>query len=141
MNALLFAIPAICNVLMVCAIFWLLFAIGGYQFFGGRFRKCVDADGARLAHTLVPDKHTCLEFQANGTGYSWVNSKINFDNVWAGYLALLQVVIIHYLCDQLCLCSKNYLHSNNHHTIVISRLYIHTCSLQLKVIYSPLTKI
>ena len=46
--ALMQAIPAIFNVLLVCMVFWLVFAIMGVQFFAGRFYKCVDFDGDRL---------------------------------------------------------------------------------------------
>jgi hypothetical protein len=35
-NALIGAIPAIANVLIVCLVFWLIFAIMGVQLFGGR---------------------------------------------------------------------------------------------------------
>ena len=38
-NALVQAIPSIFNVLMVCLIFWLIFAIMGVQMFAGRYYK------------------------------------------------------------------------------------------------------
>lgn len=44
-NALMYAIPSIFNVLLVCLVFWLIFSIMGVQFFGGKFFKCVDSDG------------------------------------------------------------------------------------------------
>ena len=47
-NALMFAIPAIFNVLLVCLVFWLVFSILGVQLFGGKFYKCVDENGERL---------------------------------------------------------------------------------------------
>ena len=38
-NALIKAIPSILNVLVVCLILWLIFAIMGVQMFAGRFYK------------------------------------------------------------------------------------------------------
>ena len=38
-NALVQAIPSIFNVLLVCLIFWLIFAIMGVQMFAGKFYK------------------------------------------------------------------------------------------------------
>lgn len=43
-NALMYAIPSIFNVLLVCLVFWLIFSIMGVQFFGGKFFKCLDDD-------------------------------------------------------------------------------------------------
>ncbi|XP_073812240.1 na channel protein 60E [Musca autumnalis] len=85
-NALMYAIPSIFNVLLVCLVFWLIFSIMGVQFFGGKFFKCVDNDGELLPVTEVNDKWDCIE-----QNYSWINSKITFDHVGMGYLALLQV--------------------------------------------------
>lgn len=47
-NALMYAIPSIFNVLLVCLVFWLIFSIMGVQFFGGKFFKCVDDEGILL---------------------------------------------------------------------------------------------
>lgn len=47
-NALMYAIPSIFNVLLVCLVFWLIFSIMGVQFFGGKFFKCVDEEGELL---------------------------------------------------------------------------------------------
>lgn len=47
-NALMYAIPSIFNVLLVCLVFWLIFSIMGVQFFGGKFFKCVDEEGEML---------------------------------------------------------------------------------------------
>ncbi|CAM1295429.1 Uncharacterised protein r2_g457 [Pycnogonum litorale] len=85
-NALMYAIPSIINVLLVCIVFWLIFSIMGVQFFGGKFFKCVDDIGERIPANEVENKTECLQ-----KNYSWVNSKINFDNVGNGYLALFQV--------------------------------------------------
>lgn len=86
-NALMYAIPSIFNVLLVCLVFWLIFSIMGVQFFGGKFFKCVDSDGLMLNIDVVNDREEC--FRQN---FTWINSKITFDHVGMGYLALLQVV-------------------------------------------------
>jgi len=86
-NALMYAIPSIFNVLLVCLVFWLIFSIMGVQFFGGKFFKCVDENGELLETTIVNDRWQCMALN-----YSWINSKITFDHVGMGYLALLQVV-------------------------------------------------
>ncbi|XP_030387841.1 sodium channel protein 60E [Scaptodrosophila lebanonensis] len=85
-NALMYAIPSIFNVLLVCLVFWLIFSIMGVQFFGGKFFKCVNEMGELLPITEVNDKWDCFE-----QNYTWINSKITFDHVGMGYLALLQV--------------------------------------------------
>ena len=87
-NSLLFAIPGIGNVLLVCMVFWLIFSIVGVQFFGGRFFKCVDGDGERLPSSVVPNKRACMQ----NADYRWINSNVNFDNVFNGLIALFQVV-------------------------------------------------
>ncbi|XP_059488703.1 sodium channel protein 60E-like isoform X4 [Neocloeon triangulifer] len=85
-NALMYAIPSIFNVLLVCLVFWLIFSIMGVQFFGGKFYKCVDANNTKLDISIVNHRNDC---EINN--YTWINSKINFDNVGQGYLALFQV--------------------------------------------------
>ena len=82
--------PAIVNVMLVCLIFWLIFSIVGYQLFGGKFYKCVNAS------TLEPFNDTVVKIkdQCNETGMRWMNSKINFDTSLQGFLALFQVVRI-----------------------------------------------
>lgn len=89
-NALIQAIPAIFNVLLVCLVFWLIFSIMGVNLFGGRFASCVDADDQLVNASLVPNKTACLEMAH--FNYTWTNPKINFDNAIIAYLALLQVV-------------------------------------------------
>ena len=86
-NSLLSAIPKIGNVSLVCLIFWLIFSVTGVHFFGGRFYKCVTANGEVLPHTTVANKTSCLAMN-----YTWKNSDMNFDNSLAGFLALFQVV-------------------------------------------------
>lgn len=86
-NALIGAIPSIMNVLLVCLIFWLIFSIMGVNLFAGKFGRCVNAtDGNDIPYEEVTNKTIC-----NITGNHWKKVKVNFDNVAAGYLALLQV--------------------------------------------------
>uniref|UniRef100_A0A8B9L1M7 Sodium channel protein n=1 Tax=Astyanax mexicanus TaxID=7994 RepID=A0A8B9L1M7_ASTMX len=89
-NALLGAIPSIMNVLLVCLIFWLIFSIMGVNLFAGKFYECVNiTTGIRMNETDVANKTEC-DMLGEGNA-RWKNLKINFDNVGAGYLALLQV--------------------------------------------------
>ncbi|KZC09354.1 Sodium channel protein 60E, partial [Dufourea novaeangliae] len=85
-NALMYAIPSIFNVLLVCLVFWLIFSIMGVQFFGGKFFKCINEYGELLDVSIVNTKDDCLR-----KNYSWENSKITFDHVGIAYLALFQV--------------------------------------------------
>ncbi|CAH0401394.1 unnamed protein product [Chilo suppressalis] len=85
-NALMYAIPSIFNVLLVCLVFWLIFSIMGVQFFGGKFFKCVNNQGELLSLEIVNDKWECYY-----NNFTWINSKISFDHVGIAYLALFQV--------------------------------------------------
>uniref|UniRef100_A0A8C1MA42 Sodium channel protein n=1 Tax=Cyprinus carpio TaxID=7962 RepID=A0A8C1MA42_CYPCA len=89
-NALIGAIPSIMNVLLVCLIFWLIFSIMGVNLFAGKFGRCVNRTGFIYNSSFINNKSECLEM--NSTQYYWTKVKVNFDNVGAGYLALLQVV-------------------------------------------------
>ncbi|CAH0724968.1 unnamed protein product, partial [Brenthis ino] len=85
-NALVQAIPSIFNVLLVCLIFWLIFAIMGVQLFAGKYFKCVDMNHTTLSHEIIPDKNACIL-----ENYTWENSPMNFDHVGKAYLCLFQV--------------------------------------------------
>ena len=85
-NSLIGAIPAILNVLLVCLVFWLIFSIMGVQLFAGRFYKCVYPNHTRIPYEIISNKIECLT-----KNYTWLNSRINFDNVLNSYLALFQV--------------------------------------------------
>ena len=84
------AIPAICNVLLVCLVFWLIFSIMGVNLFGGRYGVCVDSLGATVNSTIVANETQCMEMKY--LNYSWTNPNVNFDHVPVAYLALFQVV-------------------------------------------------
>ena len=126
--------PSIFNVLTVCIIFWLIFAIIGVNTFMGKFqvrlksghtkstltftkvesfakisfKECVnEEDGSRFNHEIIPNKTVCL----NETGALWVNPRITFDNVPLAYLALFQIATFKV------------------HRVGIVKLVVHHCSL------------
>lgn len=82
------------NVLLVCLIFWLIFSIMGVNLFAGKYYYCFNETSEEYFPTSVVDNKTqCFELiNLNYSEVRWKNVKINFDNVGAGYLALLQVV-------------------------------------------------
>ncbi|TKC52700.1 hypothetical protein EI555_004560, partial [Monodon monoceros] len=92
-NALVGAIPSIMNVLLVCLIFWLIFSIMGVNLFAGKYHYCFnESSEIRFEIEDVNNKTECEKLmEGNNTEIRWKNVKINFDNVGAGYLALLQV--------------------------------------------------
>lgn len=93
-NALVGAIPSIMNVLLVCLIFWLIFSIMGVNLFAGKYYYCFNETSEEVFPVDVVNNRTQCEalMKQNFTEVRWKNVKINFDNVGAGYLALLQVV-------------------------------------------------
>ncbi|KAM4602262.1 sodium channel protein type 2 subunit alpha-like [Polymixia lowei] len=89
-NALLGAIPSIMNVLLVCLIFWLIFSIMGVNLFAGKYYYCVNTTTDEIFPIdVVNNRSDCMALINDSA--RWRNVKINFDNVGAGYLALLQV--------------------------------------------------
>ncbi|KAM9757802.1 sodium channel, voltage gated, type VIII, alpha subunit b isoform 5-T5 [Menidia menidia] len=92
-NALVGAIPSIMNVLLVCLIFWLIFSIMGVNLFAGKYYYCFNQTAEEYFQPdEVNNKTECFALiNQNYTEVRWKNVKINFDNVGAGYLALLQV--------------------------------------------------
>ncbi|TRY55323.1 hypothetical protein DNTS_009031, partial [Danionella cerebrum] len=88
-NALIGAIPSIMNVLLVCLIFWLIFSIMGVNLFAGKFGRCVNRTGFIYNASEINNRSECSLM--NSTQHYWTKVKVNFDNVGAGYLALLQV--------------------------------------------------
>ncbi|XP_063071129.1 sodium channel, voltage gated, type VIII, alpha subunit b [Engraulis encrasicolus] len=92
-NALVGAIPSIMNVLLVCLIFWLIFSIMGVNLFAGKYYYCFNETAKEYFNPEdVNNRTQCFALiESNHTEVRWKNVKINFDNVGAGYLALLQV--------------------------------------------------
>lgn len=61
----------------------------GVQLFGGKFYKCVYVgthDRVNISEG-VTNRIDCVS-----NNFTWENSRVNFDNVINGYLALFQVV-------------------------------------------------
>lgn len=102
-NALVGAIPSIMNVLLVCLIFWLIFSIMGVNLFAGKYYYCFNQTSEEyFSVDKVNNKTECEALMhQNFTEVRWKNVKINFDNVGAGYLALLQVVRVSLLLSSL----------------------------------------
>ncbi|MEE6489481.1 hypothetical protein FKM82_015587 [Ascaphus truei] len=91
-NAIMGAIPSIMNVLLVCLIFWLIFSIMGVNLFAGKYYHCVNTTTGTMFHeTKVNNESECYMLINMNQSARWKNVKVNFDNVGAGYLALLQV--------------------------------------------------
>uniref|UniRef100_A0A672VBG0 Sodium channel protein n=1 Tax=Strigops habroptila TaxID=2489341 RepID=A0A672VBG0_STRHB len=91
-NALTGAIPSIMNVLLVCLTFWLIFSIMGVNLFAGKFYHCVNTTtGDPFTPEEVSNKTVCENLMLTAEDVRWKNVKVNFDNVGAGYLSLLQV--------------------------------------------------
>nr|BCR34228.1 sodium channel protein type 1 subunit alpha [Ciona intestinalis] len=101
-NALIGAIPSIVNVLLVCLIFWMIFSIMGVNLFAGKFYKCLNTtDNVKLPSANftynnvtypIINKTVCEHLtEYVSPDIRWKNGKVNFDNAFAGYLALLQV--------------------------------------------------
>ncbi|XP_004420015.1 PREDICTED: sodium channel protein type 11 subunit alpha [Ceratotherium simum simum] len=87
-NALIGAIPAILNVLLVCLIFWLIFCILGVNFLSGKFARCINGtDKNSVINYSIVANHS----QCKSRNFSWFTPEVNFDNVGMAYLALLQV--------------------------------------------------
>ncbi|NXU51574.1 SCN2A protein, partial [Turnix velox] len=91
-NALTGAIPSIMNVLLVCLTFWLIFSIMGVNLFAGKFYHCVNTTtGEMFLPEDVDNVTMCKNLTITSGDVLWKNVKVNFDNVGAGYLSLLQV--------------------------------------------------
>ncbi|KAF6101020.1 sodium voltage-gated channel alpha subunit 11 [Phyllostomus discolor] len=89
-NALIGAIPAILNVLLVCLIFWLIFCILGVNLLSGKFHRCFNTTNSSF---LLNPKDIVYknQSQCRSANLTWSNLKVNFDDVGMAYLALLQV--------------------------------------------------
>lgn len=65
----------------------------GVNLFAGKYYYCVNITNDELFPvSVVNNKSDCYALIENNDTARWKNVKINFDNVGAGYLALLQVV-------------------------------------------------
>ncbi|XP_028841357.1 sodium channel protein type 4 subunit alpha-like [Denticeps clupeoides] len=86
------AIPCMLNVLMVCLLIWLIFAIMGVNMFAGKFHHCLNTTSGLLMNaSQVDNQEDCLELMNNHSDVLWVSQNVNFDNVPMAFLSLLQV--------------------------------------------------
>ena len=89
-NALLASIPSMTNVLIVCALIILIFAIMGVNFFKGTFYNCqpsYDPDAPEIDLDKVITMDDCIKF-----GGRWVNENQNFDNSINAMLTLFEMM-------------------------------------------------
>lgn len=131
------AIPSIMNVLLVCLIFWLIFSIMGVNLFAGKYYYCFNETSEEMFSVDVVNNRTQCEalMKENFTEVRWKNVKINFDNVGAGYLALLQVVRVSLLLPGSgCFFLLFYLFFN-HADFILSISYTFFCCLLVFLLY------
>lgn len=65
----------------------------GVNLFAGKFYHCVNTTTGDMFDISEVNNHSdCLILIERNETARWKNVKVNFDNVGAGYLALLQVV-------------------------------------------------
>lgn len=97
-NALLASIPAMTNVIMVCLLFLMIFAIMGINFFKGSFYHCefVKMESAfSNANSLsqpavqmgIKSSHDCAD-----RGGEWVNKRSNFDDIVKAMICLFEMM-------------------------------------------------
>jgi len=84
-NALLASIPSMTNVLLVCSLFILIFAIMGVNFFKGTFYSCHDPPNSTepIDMDLIITYDDCI-----AAGGEWVNKEANFDSTLMAMLTL-----------------------------------------------------
>ncbi|XP_077591567.1 sodium channel protein type 4 subunit alpha B-like isoform X2 [Stigmatopora nigra] len=86
------AIPSILDVLLSCLTLWLIFSIMGVNLFAGKHFHCINSTSEEIISSIeINNKSQCYELMEDYPEIHWTNTKINFDNVPNGYLALLQV--------------------------------------------------
>ena len=87
-ETIIVCIPPFLNIALVTAMCYLIFAIMGVQFWGGKFWRC-----------SVPTVKNATECIA--AGGTWQNAPLNFDNVAAGMLTLYEVASLELWLDVL----------------------------------------
>ena len=75
-QSLINAIPDIGNVMVVSALFILLFAILSTNFYKGQFFTCLTDNVPIEYHQRIQNRYECLDY-----GGEWVNQDQNFDNI------------------------------------------------------------
>lgn len=77
--ALIESIRAILNVLIVIVIIWLVFAILGVSLLAGKMHSCEDTN-------------ILTQLQCENSGFNWVNTNANFDNIIEAMITLFIVM-------------------------------------------------
>lgn len=75
-NALLSSLPSMMNVLLICILFILIFAIMGLSFFKGQYASCHDVPKELLLDKLIDNSYDCINH-----GGLWLTSNQNFDTI------------------------------------------------------------
>ena len=79
------------NVVAICGIVILIFAITGVHLFHGSFYHCVIDGNHELARedARIWTKQDCINLKGTDEhNYEWVNAKENFDNLYASIMNL-----------------------------------------------------
>ena len=90
-NSLFSSLPAMGNVMLVCGLFVLIFAILGVNFFKGRFYSCSFPYESSIKEEellfWVYTKQDCID-----QGGQWKNARANFDNIFYATLTLFEMM-------------------------------------------------
>ena len=86
-NALFASLPGMTNVLLVCFLFIIIFAIMGVNFFKGAFHYCYFDPLVYATPPAVDTKIDCL-----AAGGEWVNNPKNFDHVFRATLTIFEMM-------------------------------------------------
>jgi hypothetical protein len=90
-NALMSSLPAMTNVIMICTLFLMIFAIMGINFFKGMFFSCQIEDEDIVDMELF--KKVVTKEDCEGIlGAEWVNARSNFDNIFDAMMALFEMM-------------------------------------------------
>ena len=87
MDALIFCIPSIGNVILVCLLFWIIFGIAAVNLFGGQFGYCKNSDDVKVSWLEIANRTECKETP----GYTWTVPHETCDNVIFSFISLFQV--------------------------------------------------
>jgi len=89
-NAIVSSTEQILNVMFITMSVISIFTIFGVHLFKGSLYRCsIDGDhhAAREYDSGIWTKQDCLD-----QGHDWVNAENNFDNIWSGTIALVEVI-------------------------------------------------
>ena len=102
-RALMKSIPALWNVIVVSLILWMICGILSMQLFMGRFHYCdsdvccntlTSSNGTEVACETVRLRSDCVGIAGSidsGVSCSWLNERMNFDNLYNSLLTLFEM--------------------------------------------------